>query len=158
MKKIVSVLLVAVLLCTAFAACAKKGDSVAAKVTITIEADDTTILENAEVEIKGEDGANPLAIDAIIMALTDYEIEYKTVEFAGSDKIEQIDEYDTEDNKYIWELYLNGDDEPADGRLATVEIEDGDKLLLKRNAYESIISTEETEEPETKAPISDAEY
>lgn len=158
MKKIISVLLAAVLLCTVFAACAKKGDSVSAKVTITIEAEDTKILENVEVEIEGEDGANPLAINAIIMALDDYEIEYKTVEFAGSDKIEQIDEYDTEDNKYIWELYLNGDDEPADGRLATVEVEDGDKLLLKRNAYESVITTEAAEAPKTKVPVSDAEY
>lgn len=157
MKKILSVLLAAVLLCTAFAACAKNGgDSETAKVTITIEADDTKILDNVEVEIEGIDGEAPLAIDAIIMALDDYEIEHKEVEFAGTDKLEKIGDYDTENNKYIWELYLNGDDEPASGRLATVEIEDGDKLLVKRNAYESVITTE-TEEVITKAPETEAE-
>ncbi len=136
MKKIVSVLLVAVVLCTMFVSC-KNGDdtTISATVKVTIEADDYKILENAEIKVKGVDGAAPLAIYAIEDVLKDNEIEYEIVEFAGSDKIEKIDIYDTEDNAYIWELYLNGADEPASGRLATVEIKDGDTLLLKRNAY-----------------------
>lgn len=147
MKKIISVLLAAVLLCTMFVACNNSSkQTITAKVTVTIEADDTKILDKAEIEIDGIDGAAPLAFDAILAALDDNEIEYKTVEFAGSDKLEKIGDYDTEDNAYIWELYLNGDDDPVSGRLTTVEIMDGDTLLLKRNAYESVASSEETEE------------
>ena len=146
MKKIISVLLVAVLLCTAFVACKKdSADTVTAKVTVTIEADDTKIIDKVEVTIDGIDGADPLAIDAIIAALDDQVINYTTVEFAGSDKLEKIGDYDTEDNKYIWELYLNDDDEPAAGRLANVTIQDGDKLLVKRNAYDSVVTTEAAE-------------
>ena len=154
MKKIISVLLVAVLLCTAFVACNKESaDTITAKVTVTIEADDTKIIDKVEVTIDGIDGEAPLAIDAIIEALNDQEIPYDTVEFAGTDKLEKIGDYDTENNKYIWELYLNDDDEPAAGRLATVTIEDGDKLLVKRNAYDSVVTTEATEKvpAQTKA-------
>jgi len=154
MKKIISVLLVAVLLCTAFVACNKESaDAISAKVTVTVVADDTKIIENIEVTIDGIDGEAPLALDAIIEALKDQEINYNTVEFAGSDKLEKIGDYDTENNKYIWELYLNDEDEPAAGRLATVTIEDGDKLLVKRNAYDSVVTTEETEKvpAQTKA-------
>lgn len=141
MKKFISLTLAAIMLCTMFAACSKKDSTtLTAKVTITIEAEDTKILDKAEVTIDGVDGEAPLAIDAIIAALDDNEIEYTTVEFAGSDKLEKIGDYDTENNAYIWELYLNGNDDPASGRLASVEIEDGDVLLLKRNAYESVIT------------------
>lgn len=152
MKKVISLLVVAVLLCTAFVACAKDGDdSSAATVKVTIEAEGTKILENIEVTVEGIDGEAPLAFDAILAALDDNDVEYETVEFAGTEKLEKIGDYDTQNNSYIWELYLNGDDEPASGRLATVEIADGDKLLVKRNAYESI-KTEENTTVATKAP------
>lgn len=153
MKKIISLLVVAVLLCTAFVACNNNGsDSSVATVKVTIEAEGAKILENIEVSVKGVDGEAPLAFDAILAALDDNDIEYETVEFAGTEKLEKIGDYDTQDNAYIWELYLNGDDEPASGRLATVEIADGDKLLVKRNAYESIKTEEETTVA-TKAPV-----
>ena len=143
MKKIISVLLACVLLCTAFVACKKNNEEIlTAKVTVTVEADNTKIIDKIEVTIDGVDGEAPLAIDAIIAALDDQEIEYNLTKLGNTDKLEKIGDYDTEDNAYIWELYLNGEEEPAPGRLATVEIEDGDTLLVKRNAYESIITTE----------------
>ena len=147
MKKIISVLLVAVLLCTAFVACKKSNEEViSAKVTVTIVAEDTKIIENIEVTIDGIDGEAPLAIDAIIAALDDQEIDYELTKLGNTDKLEKIGDYDTENNKYIWELYLNGEEEPAAGRLATVEIEEGDTLLVQRNAYESVVTSEETAE------------
>ncbi len=103
--------------------------------TVTIKANNTEIIKDVQVRVSMNDGTT-LAIDAIIEALDSKNITYELIEFAGLKMFDKIDKYDTgTNNEYIWELYLNGDDEPVDGRLAAVEIEDGDRILLKRNSY-----------------------
>ncbi len=154
MKKFISIFMTAVLLCTALVSCGggSQKDSTSAEVTVTVEADGTKIIENVKVTVSGIEGAAPLAIDAIIAALEDNDITYDIGEFAGYDRIEKIDEYGIDGGDYIWELYLNGDDEPAPGRLALVEIENEDTLLLKRNAGVEETATESTEETTTVPP------
>ena len=144
MKKFISIFLAVVMLCTVLVSCGggSQKETLSATVKVTVEAEGTKIIENVQVTIDGIDGAAPLAIDAIIAALTDNEIEYEIGEFAGYDRFEKIDEYGLENGAYIWELYMNGEDEPVAGRLALAEVQNDDVLVLKRNA--GVEDTEET--------------
>lgn len=149
MKKFISVLVVAVLLCTAFVACNKsEGETTSAKVTVTIEADGTKILDNVSVTVEGVDGEAPVALDAVLMAMDENEVTYETGELAGSPKLEKIADYDTENNKYIWELYIN--DKEADARISAAEIEEGDKIVIVRNEGVEATDTDETTEATTE--------
>ncbi|MBE6707750.1 MAG: hypothetical protein E7578_00735 [Ruminococcaceae bacterium] len=153
MKRILSVLVAAILLCTALVGCGgKSNDSTTAKVKVTVEADDVKIIENVEVEIEGIDGNAPLAIDAIIAALDDNDIKYELKKLGNYDMFDVIDEYGTENNDYIWELYIDDAEEPAEGRFATIEVADGNTLLLKRNAGVKETATDETTTEATTEP------
>ena len=147
MKKILAILVLAAVLCTAFVACNKEDDdSTSATVTVSVEVDDETVLEATQVTVEGQDGKAPVALDAIIQALVENEIPYKTAELAGQPRLEKIGDYTTENNKYIWELYING--EEAEVRISAAEIKTGDGLVVMRNEGVEPITTE----PETTVP------
>jgi len=148
MKKILSAVLAALMLCTMFAACAKNGDSSSAKVTVTVEADGVKIIENVEVTVKGVDGAAPVAWDAILDALDSEDVKYtmKELGIAGT-FFDEIGGYGTEDGKYAWKLFINDAKDEAPGKLNAITLAEGDKLVLSRTEYVSTknVTTEETE-------------
>ncbi len=150
MKKVLSLVLVLACVCIMFASCGGKAEDKAVNVNLTIEAKGEKILDNVTVTYESEDGSDPIALDVILYALDEYEIEYKTTKLGSWDKLEQIDQYDTEDDTYIWELFLNGEEDAA-GRLAAVTVADGDKMVLLLNAGIEVTGDEEaTTEATTK--------
>jgi len=157
MKKFLAIVLAAVMLCTVFVSCkGKETAETKVKVTVSIFTDDDDICENAEVTVTSTDGKGPYAYDAIIAALDDNEIPYKTELFAGYDRFVEISGNGltgANGEEYLWELTINGKE--AKGRINVAEIKDGDKLVLSRNEYISTLTTEPvTTEPETtEAPV-----
>lgn len=127
MKRILSVLLAAIMLCSMFVACGKKdAETVAVTVKVTINSGSSNILKDYEIKVEGE---NPTALDAILSALDADEITYETSLVQSRVFIEKIDEFDTEDDAYFWELFIN--DGKKSVSLSTV-LNEGDKLVLNR--------------------------
>ena len=132
MKRILSVLLAAIMLCTMFVACGKKtAETTEVTVKVTINSGKGNILKDYEVTIEG---AEPTALDAILYALDTDEITYETSKLQDRVFFEKIDEYDVEDDAYLWELIIN-DDKKNPASLNTA-INNGDKLVLTRTALE----------------------